>query len=137
MYNLRLPALLACLLLLAGCGSVQPPAPVYAITGSVDFATRRSLPASALLEVEFLDLSRPDAPARVLQTVTIGPAVRLPSYFRIDYNPAQVSPTGTYALQARVTINGTLRFISKGGTKVLTGGNPTHRDLILEPAGGS
>ena len=132
----RPTALLAAVLLLTGCGSLPPPAPVYVITGSVDFPTRRSLPAAALLEVEFLNLSRPDAPARVVQTVTIGPAVRLPAFFRIDYDPAQVSPTGTYALQARVTINGNLRYISKGGTKVLTGGNPTHRDLVLEPAVG-
>lgn len=114
----------------SGPTAVVPPETV--LTGSATFRERIALPPDAVLEVTLLDMTRADAPARTLNRVTLSPITRVPVYFKMRYEPSQVVPGGVYALQARILVAGKPRFMSIGNTRVLTGGRPSHLDMVLQ-----
>lgn len=130
----RLVPVLLLVLGLAGCSAPPATPPAPALTGSVSYRQRIALPPDAVVEVQLLDVSRPEAPARVLHTATLSPRAQPPLFFTIRYDPRQIDPQGTYALKATITIGGKLRFLSTNNTRVLTQGAPSHRDLVLEMA---
>ncbi|HYC71802.1 MAG TPA: YbaY family lipoprotein [Opitutaceae bacterium] len=131
------PLLVSLLLaVLAGCSGPDAGPRPPAITGSLTYRQRIALPPTALIEVQLLDVTRPDAPAEVLHAVTLSPQHQPPFYFTIRYDPRRIDPTHAYALKATVTVGGQLRFLSTNNTRVLTQGHPAHRDLVLEMAPG-
>lgn len=132
MYRLFIPLALA--LFLAGCSAPDMPPATPAITGSLTYRQQIALPRTAAIEVQLLDVTRADAPAEVLHTVTLSPQPRPPFYFTIRYDPRQIDRTRAYALKATITVEGELRFLSTNNTRVLTQGHPSHRDLVLEMA---
>ena len=93
-------------------------------------------PPTAVIEVQLLDVTRADAPAEVLHTVTLSPQRQPPFLFTIRYDPRKIDAAHAYALKATITVGGELRFLSTNNTRVLTQGNPSHRDLVLEMAPG-
>jgi uncharacterized lipoprotein YbaY/heat shock protein HslJ len=104
------------------------------VTGTVTYLERIALPPEAIIKVQLLDVSRADAPAIVLDTVTIEAGGRqVPFAFTLTYDPAQIDPRFTYAVQARITVNGELRFISMERFAVITQGNPTTVEVIVRP----
>lgn len=127
-----LPLLLV--LFATGCSTPEPAAPEPAITGSLTYRQRIALPPTAVVEVQLLDVTRPDAPGEVLHTVTLSPQAQPPFYFTIRFDPHRIDPAHAYALKATISVNGELRFLSTNNTRVLTQGNPSHRDLVLEMA---
>jgi putative lipoprotein len=135
-FDLMTRLLLALVLgsLFAGCSgpdaAPQPPT----ITGSLTYRQRIALPPTAVIEVQLLDVTRTDAPAEVLNTVTLSPQHQPPFYFTIRYDPRKIDPAHAYALKATISVGGQLRFLSTNNTRVLTQGNPSHRDLVLEMA---
>lgn len=131
---MRLLLPLSALLLLAGCSGADALLPEPAITGSLTYRQRIALPPTAVIEVQLLDVTRPDAPAEVLHTVTLSPQSQPPFYFTIRYDPHRIDPTHAYALKATITVGSELRFLSTNNTRVLTGSHPSHRDLVLEMA---
>lgn len=123
---------LLALLVLAGCSGADALVPEPAITGSLTYRQRIALPPSAVIEVQLLDVTRPDAPAEVLHSVTLSPQSQPPFYFTIRYDPRRIDPAHAYALKATITVGGELRFLSTNNTRILTAGHPSHRDLVLE-----
>lgn len=130
----RLLLSLLALLALAGCSGADALVPEPAITGSLTYRQRIALPPTAVIEVQLLDVTRPDAPGEVLNTVTLSPQTQPPFYFTIRYDPRRINPAHAYALKATISVGGELRFLSTNNTRVLTQGHPSHRDLVLEMA---
>lgn len=107
---------------LAGCGGETPgDAPVAAgaaagdggvsvIEGEVFYRERIMLPPGAELEVQLEDISRADAMATVITTVTYTLDGAPPYPFSIEYDPSRIDPRMRYALRARITDDGELRF---------------------------
>lgn len=118
-----------------GKGGTAAPAQV---TGTVTHRQRILLPPSAVVLVQLVDVSRQGAPAIVLaeQSITTGGAA--PPYpFTLPYDTAQIAARNTYAVQARITVDGQLRFISRQAYLVITQGHPTSDiEVIVDAAGG-
>ncbi|WP_448599000.1 YbaY family lipoprotein [Thermoleptolyngbya sp.] len=105
------------------------------VTGTVTYLPRIALPPNALIEVSLVDVSRADAPARVLATQTIESGGRqVPFAFALPYDPAQIDNRYSYAVQARITVDGQLRFINTTRTSVITHGGPTQGvEIVVDP----
>ena len=96
------------------------------LTGTVTYLQRIALPAGSVINVELQDVSRADAAAAVLATQTITTTgENVPIAFALTYDPGQIEERFTYAVRARILIDGVLRWTSTERYAVLTSGNPT------------
>jgi len=136
--------LTARVLLLTGCmvgcsgASVVPEVGGGAarVTGTLTYRERIALPAAAKIVVKLVDVSRADAPAIVLGEQTIEANGRqVPFAFAIPYDTAAIEANHLYAVQARIEVDGTLRFITDQSYPVITRDRPTHVDLVLKSIG--
>jgi uncharacterized lipoprotein YbaY len=62
---------------------------------------------------------------------------QVPIPFALIYSPEQIDPRFSYAVQARITVDGQLRFINTTRTAVITQGNPTAVEVRVDPVAGS
>lgn len=83
-----------------------------AVTGEVIYRERIALPPQAVLEVRLADVSRADAPAKIVAEQKIEPAGQVPIRFRLAFDASAIEPVATYALEARITVDGRLWFIN-------------------------
>ena len=96
------------------------------VTGTVTYLQRIALPANAVVSVQLVNVSRQDAPAVVLAEQTGPTNGQSPPYpFTLQYDPIQIVANNSYAVQARITVDGQLRFISTQAYWVITQGRPT------------
>ena len=113
-------------------------ASVAKVTGTVTYRERIALPPTAVIKVQLVDVSRADAPAIVLgEQVTHAAGRQVPFAFEIQFDPARIEANYSYAVQARIEEDGKLRFISDRHYAVITGGAPTHVDIVLRSVGTS
>jgi putative lipoprotein len=102
------------------------------VTGTVTYRERIALPPTAVVTIKLVDVSRADAPAIVLGEQIIRPGGKqVPFAFSIVYDPAQIQPHLTYAVEARIEDGGRLLFISDRMYPVLTRDAPNHVDMVL------
>ncbi len=110
--------LLVVLLGLAACGVESPSVPgqepveVARIEGSVFYRERIMLPPGIEVEVQLQDISRADAMATVLATVTSTPQGGPPYGFVIEYDPTIIDSRMRYALRATISNGEQLLFSS-------------------------
>jgi putative lipoprotein len=123
-------------LVLAGCmasGNTQGDVKQAAVTGSVAYRERMALPADAVVEVRLSDVSRQDVAAPVIAETTVMPAGRqIPIPFELRYDPDKIEPKRTYALRATISSAGRMMFTTTNSYPVITRGNPTKVNLMLE-----
>jgi len=106
------------------------------VTGTVTYRERIALPPTAVIKVQLVDVSRADAPAIVLgEQVTHSAGKQVPFAFEIPFDPATIAANHSYAVQARIENDGTLRFISDRHYAVITRGAPTRIDIVLRSVG--
>ncbi|MBD2107908.1 YbaY family lipoprotein [Nodosilinea sp. FACHB-13] len=103
------------------------------VTGTVGYLPRIAMPPNAVLEVSLVDVSRADAPGVVLasQSMVFGDR-QVPIPFELVYNPDQIDPRLSYAVQARIIVDGDLRFTTTSRFAVITQGNPTNVEVRVE-----
>lgn len=82
------------------------------IEGEVFYRERIALPPDAEILVQLADVSLADAPARIIAEQTIKPAGQVPVPFSLSFDPEELKSGRSYALQARITVGGTLWFIT-------------------------
>lgn len=102
------------------------PAAQESLSGRVTYLQRVALPPGARIEVALDDVSLADAPATRLGSTTMtttGENVPIP--FTLSYDPAAIRPERSYAVSARISIEGQLRWISMERHAVLTSGHPS------------
>jgi len=103
------------------------------VTGTIDLMESFVLPSSALLTVRLVDVSRADAAALILGEQIIQTDGRQPPFvFAIPYDPASIDDRDTYAVQARIEVDGKLRFISDQFYPVITRGALHQAELVLK-----
>lgn len=126
-------SLLVLLAGLPGAASAQG----ASVTGTVTYRTRNLLPPTATLTVQLVDVSRADAAAIVLATQVIEPRGGAPPFpFALLYDPAQINPAFSYAVQAAVRDGDRLLYITTQSYSVITRGAPTSGlELVVEPVG--
>lgn len=103
------------------------------VTGTVTYRERIALPPNAVIHVSLQDVSRAGAPAIILGEQSI-PAngAQVPIPFAIAYDPAAIDERFTYSVRARITVDGQLAFTSTTATLVITRGNPTQVEIVVE-----
>ncbi|TIT02249.1 YbaY family lipoprotein [Mesorhizobium sp.] len=82
------------------------------LKGEVMYRERIALPPNAVLSVQLADVSLADAPAAVIGEHKVAPAGQVPIKFKISFDPQVIRLGMTYALQARITVDDRLLFIS-------------------------
>ncbi|TIO07554.1 YbaY family lipoprotein [Mesorhizobium sp.] len=82
------------------------------LKGEVMYRERIALPPDAVLSVQLADVSLAGAPAAVIGERKVAPAGQVPIKFEISFDPQVIRPDMTYALQARITVDDRLLFVS-------------------------
>jgi putative lipoprotein len=82
------------------------------VKGEVIYRERIALPPSAVLSVQLADVSLADAPATIIGEQKVKPTGQVPISFEIKFDPSVIRSQMTYALQARITVDDKLLFIS-------------------------
>jgi uncharacterized lipoprotein YbaY len=117
-----------------GEDSRQEPTTSASVTGTVTYEESAALPPNALVHVSLLDISRAGAPAAVLGELAIETDGRqVPIPFVIAYDPSAIDARRTYAVRARITVDGQLLFTSTTANLVITQGSPTDVEIVVQP----
>ncbi|HSP98091.1 MAG TPA: YbaY family lipoprotein [Candidatus Dormibacteraeota bacterium] len=139
----RRPALaLALVLTAAGCmprtaAPAAAPAPAIAgplvVQGTVNYRQRVALPPNAVVRVQLVDAARADTPATVLaEQVIATKGGQVP--FAFTLRPPVVAPSARLLLQARIEVDGELRFVSTPAHPVTAQSLGRPIELVVQPA---
>jgi putative lipoprotein len=126
----------AAFFLLTGAGQMATAS--TRVTGTVSYRERIALPPGSLVIVTLEDTSKADAKATLLgeARITIG-RKQVPITFAIDVEAGRIEPRHRYAVRARILDpQGSLRWTSTQAYPVITGGNPTSVDVLVEAVPG-
>jgi len=119
---------------LAVCTSTSA-GPTAIVRGEATYRERVTVPPSAQLEVVLQDVSRADAPAQAIVSVTLSDIGQPPYRFEIPYLPEHIVASHRYSVRARLTHQGQLLFNTDRTYPVITAGNPTEVQLLLKRVG--
>jgi putative lipoprotein len=110
-------------LFISACGHLDTtpePRGDRTLTGTVHFRAQTELPADAKATVRLFDMSNADAPAQVLSEQVISPVTSSPIAFTLDYKAEDLIPPKRVRLDARISVNGKLRYYSASSYSVTT-----------------
>lgn len=124
-------------LLLVGCASdrvglfdSQP-----MLTGTVNYRARIALPPSAVITVRLLDITQKEAPAIVLGEKSISNPGNVPIAFSLAYPFGGIAPSRNYVIDARIEVDGRLRFYTMKQHEVTPQNAADPHELWLELSG--
>jgi putative lipoprotein len=104
----------------------QTGCPGALLSGAVTYLQRIALEPDATVEVRLEESSKADAPAETLALQTIRTAGKqVPIPFELCYDATKIVPTGVYALRARITVGGALRWTNDTRIPALQTGQAT------------
>lgn len=126
-----LTSMLAATLLMSGCSTLSGPAS-HEVSGQALYRERMLLPPESRLEVKVQDVSRADAPAEVLATLSREDIKTPPYDFSFQIPDKQIEPGHRYSVSARITHNGKLMFITDQHYPVLAGGDDSNLMLVMK-----
>jgi putative lipoprotein len=113
--------------------AAPPPPPPAKVTGTVTLAQPGTVPSVAQVEIVLQDVSLADAPAVLIAARSFNTGGRQPPYsFELTYDPAKIIPSHIYTVSARISERRKLIFTNDTRYPVITGGNPSHVDLVLK-----
>jgi uncharacterized lipoprotein YbaY len=106
------------------------------ITGTVTFAQHIGIPSDSTVTVQLVDVSIPGAPVIVLAETSFLTGGRpLPFPFELKYDPTLIAFNHLYAVQATITVDGSVLFRNTTQYPVLTNDNPTEVGMTLDKVG--
>ncbi|WP_198174169.1 YbaY family lipoprotein [Mesorhizobium xinjiangense] len=100
------------------------------LNGTVAYRERIALPPSTVLEVALVDVSRADAPAITLAQTRVEPAGQVPIAFALDYEDTDIEPSRTYALEAKILVDGQPWFATTRQYRVFDDGEATAEIIV-------
>ncbi len=120
------------------CTVEEPPVGAHkgTITGTVTYRERMALPPNAVIEVQLLDTSLADAPAKVIadDKITLGDR-QVPVPYVLKFDAGKIDSRHRYAVSAKITVDGQLRFISDQVRPAITTGTAADVNLTLKSVG--
>ncbi len=123
------------------CGLIttEPSEPQNAVTGTVTYTNRSALPRNAVITVQLLDSSRADAKAEVVAEQKIeADGKQVPFEFSLEYKPNQIRRRNRYTVRADIhNANGRLMYNSTTAYPVITDGNPSNVEIVVERVRGN
>ena len=105
-----------------------------AITGSATYRERIALTPAAVFEATLEDVSRADAPGKVIARVRDRNPGQVPIAFEIAYDPRRIDARRTYVVRARIYEDGRLLFTGKQAYPVLTHGHGRKVTVLMRSA---
>ncbi|WIY23974.1 YbaY family lipoprotein [Parasedimentitalea psychrophila] len=102
------------------------------VDGSVTYLQRIAVPPGARLLVELRDVSLADAPSKLL-TAQDYDLSAVPFDYSLSFADSDIVDNLSYAVSARITLDGTLLFITDTTYPVLTRGAGHRVDMIVKP----
>jgi uncharacterized lipoprotein YbaY len=134
--SIRSLALLVGLYICIGCkadenkkAELEDPARV---SGSLTYVQRVALPPDAVARVTLLVMSRPGAPASLINEATITDVGQVPVPFEVYYRRDTIDAHSTYAVQARIVVGGKTWFENKQPAPVITNGALRDVQVVLD-----
>ena len=130
-------ALPICVLLCAGCGHLDTtPEPVgnRTLNGMVNYHSAVALAPGATVTVRLLDISPGAAPGLVLDEQTIAITGNPPVPFQLTYKAEDIQPPKRARVEARLAVDGKLRFYTITAYPVTPGNADTQIDLWMDSA---
>ncbi len=103
------------------------------VTGALSFSPIDTLSKDAMAEVSLVDVSLADAPGKTITSVSMPAGEEGKLKYQLNYNPKNIDPRHSYAVQARIVDGGKLVFISTTAHLVLTQGFADSADIDLKP----
>ena len=105
----------------------------FAVSGTISYLQRISLQPEADISIKLVDISKADSPAVLLEELSFTADGEQPPYqFVLPYNPDVIDPEATVVVEAKITLNGKVIFASTKIYPVVTKGNPSNVEIILE-----
>jgi putative lipoprotein len=109
------------------------PPQMVRMTGTVWYRQRIALPENAVIKVQLQDVSLQDVAATVLaEQIIEADGRQIPFAFDMEYDASTIDERNTYAISARITVDGDLWFINTTHHPVLTHGHPSHMDVMVD-----
>ena len=102
------------------------------VLGSATYRERMVLPPNAVLEATLEDVSRADAAAVEIGRVRLEKSGMPPFRFSIPYDRAGIKPDRSYAVRARILVDGKLMFVTTQAYPVLTRGSGNRVEMTLQ-----
>ncbi|HTZ19733.1 MAG TPA: YbaY family lipoprotein [Opitutaceae bacterium] len=130
-------ALPICVLLCAGCGHLDTtPEPIgdRTLNGTVNYSTAVALAPGAVVTVRLLNVSPDAAPGQVLDEQTITVTGNPPVPFQLTYKAEDIQPPKRARVEARLAVNGKLRFYSVAAYPVTPGNADSQIALWMDSA---
>jgi putative lipoprotein len=117
-------ALLAALLLL-GLAAPANAQGTAAVSGTITYRDRSTLPANAVVTVQIAEIGTGGRSGTVVaeQRFTTNGA-QPPFRYSITYDPARIDAAKQYTVQANITVNGQSRYTTNSIYRVITSGAP-------------
>jgi putative lipoprotein len=102
-----------------------------AVTGTLSYRERITLPPDAVVLVQLRDVSLMDVAAKLISEQVIMPEHSVPIPFSLPYTAEDIDERMTYSVFASIRSGGRLLFITDRSYQVLTRGKSNHVKLIL------
>ena len=134
LFHLTLPI---CVLFCAGCGHLDTtPSPIgeRTLNGTVNYRSAVALAPGAVVTVRLLDDSPGAAPGLVLDEQTISVTANPPIPFQLTYKAEDIQPPKRARVEARLAVDGKLRFYTITAYPVTPGNADTQIALWLDSA---
>lgn len=115
---------------------VERPVPIPVvgrIRGSVGYRERALLPQNTLVEVQLIDVTRGGVRPPVIARAQMKVSGQVPVPFELTFNGDDIDPNKDYAIDARISVGGEVRWVTSTPTLVLTKSRPTTANLTLDP----
>ncbi|MDO6497504.1 YbaY family lipoprotein [Photobacterium sanguinicancri] len=125
---------LAAALAVTACSTIiQQDKGIDTVEGTVSYRERIAIPAEAKVTVTLSDVSLMDVAAEVIsQQSFLADGKQVPFSFQLDYETDEIIANHTYAVSARIEVDGKLMFITDTSNRVITDPNKTEKiDLML------
>ena len=108
------------------------------VSGVVIYREKKPLPATAVVTVRLMDVSRPNASAIPIGETQIVTSGKQPPFsFDFAYDREKVVAGGRYTLEAEIRDGDRLLFITERGVPVITFGKPRVVEITVVPVGKS
>ena len=125
---------LAVTLIVSACTSlIEHDADLEAVTGTLTYRERIALPDNARITVTLADVSKMDVAAEVISSQAfLAGGQQVPFSYQLNFSRQEIIPNHTYAVSARIEVDGKLLFITDTANHGLT--DPAQsmtKDLML------
>jgi len=125
--------LLAAIAFAAPLARANPDGDETVVIGTISYRGATSFPRGAKVVLQLVDLGRPMTSSSVISELVFLDPKPVAWPYQLEYPGAAIDPKGRYGIFAKVVAGAEVLFATLQAAPVITQGNPSKRDLLLEP----